>query len=275
MTSEGVDYIFADGGMTEHERLVAQGALADPLTRRVLTEAGLAPGMRVLDLGCGAGNVAMVAADLVGPSGSVVGVDRDVDALAHARRFVAQAGIDNIEFREGDAQTLDGVEPGFDAVIGRLILLYLPDPVEALRQAAARVRPGGIVCMHEGDMTYEWASPAGPQWRQVRTWFFDTIARTGGVDLRIGLSLFGLFRDAGLPAPRLRLETAVAGGNQAPVWIWTNAVGGLVPAMERLGVATRDDVDPPTLAGRLLAETVDHDGIVLCPPMIGAWSNVP
>ena len=275
MVSQGVEYILGNRGMAEHERLVAQGTLADPLSRGLLAEAGIARGMRVLDLGCGAGNMAMVAAELVGPDGSVVGIDRDPDALEHARKFVAQAGIDNIEFREGDARTLDGVEPGFDAVIGRLILMYLPDPVEALRRSADRVRPGGIICMHEGDMTYEWASPAGPLWRQVRTWCLDTLARADGVDPRLGLSLFRLFRAAGLPEPRLRLETTVAGGDQAPAWMWAKAVEGLLPVMERLGIATRDDVDPPTLQDRLLAEIVDHDGIVLCPPMFGAWSNVP
>ena len=275
MTSEGVEYIFGNRGMAEHERLVAQGSLADPLTRALLTEAGLVPGMRVLDLGCGAGNTALVAADLVGSDGSVVGIDRDVGALEHARKFVTRAGIDNIEFREGDVQRLDGVEPGFDAVIGRLILAHLPDPVEALRRSAARVRPGGIICMHEADLTYDWASPAGPLWQQVRTWCLDTLAKTGAVDPRMGMSLFGLFRSAGLPEPRLRLETTVAGGARAPAWMWAKTVEGLLPVMESLGIATRDDVDPRTLSDRLLAEIVDHDGIVLCPPMFGAWSNVP
>ena len=69
-----MDYPFANRA-AEDERLVAQGALFDPLTRRLLQQAGIASGMRVLDLGSGAGNVARLAAELVGPAGAVVGVE--------------------------------------------------------------------------------------------------------------------------------------------------------------------------------------------------------
>ena len=72
------------------------GRLFDPLTRRLLRQAGLAPGMRVLDLGSGAGNVARLARELVGPDGSVVGVERDPAAAALARQRTDEA---NIEFR--------------------------------------------------------------------------------------------------------------------------------------------------------------------------------
>src|SRR6187549_1252068 len=114
-----MDYPFANRA-AEDERLVAQGALFDPLTRRLLQQAGLAPGMRVLDLGSGAGNVARLVAELVGPGGAVVGIERDSAAVELARRRTDAA---NIEFRVGDAQTLEGVEGGFDAVVGRLVLM--------------------------------------------------------------------------------------------------------------------------------------------------------
>jgi SAM-dependent methyltransferase len=79
--------------------------------------------MRVLDLGSGAGDVARLAAKLVGPGGSVVGIERDPAAVTLARR---RTGTANVEFRVGDAQTLEDVEDGFDAVVGRLILMYMP-----------------------------------------------------------------------------------------------------------------------------------------------------
>src|SRR5262245_23606569 len=148
-------YPFMDRA-AEDERLVAQGRIFDPITRALFLRAGLAPGMRVLDLGSGAGNVARLAAELVGPDGAVVGVERDPAAVELARRRTDAA---NVEFRLGDVQTLDGVEGGFDAVVGRLVLMYLPDPVAALRRAASLVRPGGVVCMHEADLQYLPASP--------------------------------------------------------------------------------------------------------------------
>ena len=84
--------------------------------------------MRVLELGSGAGDVAMLAARLVGREGEVVGVERDPEAVASAAARVAQTGLSDVRFIQGDAQTLDGVADGFDAAVGRLILMYLPDP---------------------------------------------------------------------------------------------------------------------------------------------------
>jgi SAM-dependent methyltransferase len=262
-------YPFADR-VAEHQRLIAQGPLFDPLTRRLFQAAGLAPGMRVLDLGSGAGNVARLAADLVGPDGAVVGVDADPAAVELARQHT-EAG--NVEFRVADAQTLDGMEGGFDAVTGRLILLYLPDPAAALRQAAARVRPGGLVCMHEADLAYLWASPQPALWSQVRAWFLDALEKAGA-EARMGPKLHSLFRAAGLSPSRLLMETYAEGGPDAPAWGWANVVAGVAPLMEKLGVATRAELDLETLADRLLAETVSVDGCVICPPMTGAWSTV-
>jgi ubiquinone/menaquinone biosynthesis C-methylase UbiE len=81
---------------------------------------------------------------------------------------VAQAGLSNVRLIQGDAQTLEGIADGFDAAVGRLILMYLPDPATALRRAAGLVRPGGIVCFHEGDLSYDWAAPMTPLWTQMR-----------------------------------------------------------------------------------------------------------
>jgi ubiquinone/menaquinone biosynthesis C-methylase UbiE len=265
-----MSYPFADRA-TEDERLVAQGALFDTITGRLLEQAGLEPGMRVLDLGSGAGNVASLVAGLVGPRGSVVGIERDPAAVELARRRVNAA---NVEFRVGDVQTLEGVEDGFDAVVGRLVLMYVPDPVAALRRAAARVRPGGLACMHEADLEYLWASPQTPLWTQVRAWFLEALEKAG-IERRMGPSLYTAFRAAGLPEPRLMVEAFADGGPGAPAWGWANLLSVAVPLMERLGVATRAEVDPATLADRLLGETLGCDGCVIGPPMTGAWVRLP
>ena len=147
------------------------------MTERVFREAGLETGMRVLDLGSGAGDVAILAARLVGREGEVIGVERDPEAVAWATDRVAQVGLSNVRFIEGDAQTLDGISDGFDAAVGRLVLMYLPDPAAALRRAAALVQPGGLVCFHECDMTYDWAAPMTALWTQIRGWFMATLER--------------------------------------------------------------------------------------------------
>lgn len=262
-------YPFSDR-VAEDERLVAQGAVFDPLTRRLFTEAGLAPGMRVLEIGSGAGNVARLAAEFVGPGGRVVGIERDPAAVELARR---RTEAPNVEFRIGDAQALDDVEDGFDAVIGRLVLMYLPDPVAAIRRAASRVRPGGLACFHECDWDYLWAFPQTPLWTQVRGWSIETVEKAG-VKRRMGPGLFGAFRAAGLPDPSLLMETFIGGGPDAPAWAWANVVAGIGPLMEKLGLCTQAELDPPSLAGRLLAETLAADGCVIGPPMTGAWARL-
>jgi SAM-dependent methyltransferase len=265
------DYVFTDRS-EEQRRLQSQAEIFDPLTERVFRAAGLEPGMRVLDLGSGAGDVAMLAARLAGPDGQVLGVERDRDAVSGARARLQEAGVTNVNFVEGDVQTLDGLEAGFDAVVGRLVLMYLPDPVTALRRAAELLRPGGLICLQEGDMTYDWAQPMTPLWVQVRSWFLQTLEQVK-VAPRMGLSLHADFVAAGLPAPELRLECAVMGGTEPPAWAWAQVVRGVLPFMEQLGIAGAADVQPGTLAQRLQHDVVASDGVVIGPPLIGAWAR--
>src|SRR5215471_20485532 len=78
---------------SEHERLIRQAALIAPITERFFCEAGIGPGQRVLDLGSGMGDVAMLVARLVGSSGEVFGVERDANSVERAKARVAAAGL--------------------------------------------------------------------------------------------------------------------------------------------------------------------------------------
>ena len=90
----------------------------------------------------------------------------------------------------------------------------------------------------------------------------------------MGLSLHASFVAGGLPAPELRLECAVGGGAAAAAWGWANVVRGMLPLMERLEVTTTADVQPDTLAERLLRDVLAADGIVIGPPLVGAWARM-
>ncbi len=104
----------------EHERLIRQAARLTPLTERLFREAGIGAGQRVLDLGSGVGDVAMLAARLVGPSGEVVGIERDPRSIARARARVAEAGLRNVSFIESDVSQIPDCK-FFDAAVGRFI----------------------------------------------------------------------------------------------------------------------------------------------------------
>src|SRR6516164_5803403 len=112
----------------EHERLIRQAARLAPLTERLFREAGIGPGQRVLDLGSGVGDVAMLVARLVGSTGEVVGVERDSRSIVRARARASAAGLTNVSFTERDVSEVRSSKP-FDAAVGRFILQWVPDPL--------------------------------------------------------------------------------------------------------------------------------------------------
>jgi tRNA A58 N-methylase Trm61 len=114
----GVPYVLGDTG-AEHARLIRQAAIFEPFTERLLRDAGIGPGQRVLDIGSGVGDVALLAARLVGPTGRIVGVDRDGSALAKARARVTAAGIEHAHFIECDVADVHA-DTYFDAVVGNV-----------------------------------------------------------------------------------------------------------------------------------------------------------
>ena len=135
----------------ELERLELQApAIALP-TVALLRAAGIGEGMRVLDLGCGLGHVSLLLAELVGPGGAVVGIDRDPRMLENAERRRAAAGVGHVRYVEGDARTFRDAEP-FDAVVERLVLFHLPDAVDVVRHHVEALRPGGIFAAIDFDV---------------------------------------------------------------------------------------------------------------------------
>jgi ubiquinone/menaquinone biosynthesis C-methylase UbiE len=258
----------------ELERLGKQARLIDPITRRFFQGAGIAPGMRVLDVGSGAGDVAFLAAELVGEGGEVVGTDRSTAALAKARQRATGRSLSNVVFREGDPGELRFERP-FDGVVGRYVLMFQPDPAAMVRRLAARLRPGGVVVFHEPDWDGVRSVPLAPIYQRCSEWIVETLRRSGHA-IRMGKQLHSTFVAAGLPAPTMRLDALIAGGanNADPLHLLADIIGTLLPEMERLGVATADEVGCETLAERMIEEAVAGDCVLVGRYEIGAWSRV-
>jgi ubiquinone/menaquinone biosynthesis C-methylase UbiE len=137
------DQTYALGHTPEaFQRLLVQGQLFNPFTRRLLEEAGLGTGMQVLDVGCGPGDVSWLAAELVGEQGSVIGVDTNASVLLLAQARAQAAGLRHVSFLVGNIDAL-ALTQQFDAIVGRLILMYMPHPAAVLRQLSTHLRPGG------------------------------------------------------------------------------------------------------------------------------------
>jgi len=188
----------------ELERLKAQARLIDPITQRFFRAAGIVPGMRVLDVGTGAGDVAFLSADLVGEAGEVVGVDRVPAALEEARARATARTLRNVVFCEGDPAEIAFERP-FDAVIGRYVLQFQEHPASMLRSLSRHVRPGGLIVFHEIDWAGLASFPPAPIYEQCCHWGLQTL-RLHGTETRMGSKLHATFVEAGLEAPSMRLE---------------------------------------------------------------------
>ncbi len=265
-------------GHSSHElaRLSAQARLYAPFMLSFFRAAGIEAGMRVLDVGCGGGDVSLLVSSVVGPTGLVVGIDPSAAAIETASRRAGELGISNMRFLVGDA-TIATAEFApfrpFDAAVGRSVLEFVPDPVALLSNVAAQVRHGGVIAFQEADWSGCRARPQLPSFGRCVEWGITTLERSGA-DPYIGLKLFSAYTAAGLPHPALSLHAAVGAGENHPLYAHiAGFMRTLLPTLEALGVATGEDVDVETLERRLNEEAVSTEATLVWVSLIGAFSR--
>jgi SAM-dependent methyltransferase len=256
----------------ELERLNRQGRVLAPATRTILEAAGVRAGMRVLDLGSGVGDMAFAAADLVGPSGEVVGIDRSSEPVAKANLRARQHGPANVRFLVGDIH--DPAPDGpYDVIVGRLVLMYVPDPAAVIRTQATLLRPGGAVVPIEFDLYSGRSIPSTPLVSQALGWVSETFKRTG-INPALGPRLWTIQEEAGLkPVGMIGVQPHFGPDDPDGPAILAGIVRTLVPLMERSGVATVADVGPDTLEQRLSHELVASASVFAHPILMSAWAT--
>jgi SAM-dependent methyltransferase len=254
-----------------------QAQLYDRITRRFLADAGLAPGMTVLDVGSGMGDVAFAAADLVGPTGRVVGVDVNPAILELATARARDQQRANVHFVVGDCRT--AVLPDdFDAAIGRMVLMYTGDVTATLQEIVARVKPGGVVAFAEGDFSsvlgYMRAGPDGVN-RAMWEWGVQAFA-CAGIPTAMAGPLHRAFLAAGLGPPEMALQAPLDGTGDGAGCEWAAAsLRSVVPVLEQHGIVTAETLNCDSLATRCRTEVAETGIPFMLIPLVTAWAHKP
>jgi SAM-dependent methyltransferase len=235
----GIDSYVMGSNPHETARLQKQAALYEPSTRHLFRQAGLRPGMRVLELGSGAGDVAMLAAELVGPSGQVVGVDRDPAVLQTARERAQARGLTQVTFVESALEELT-VEGAFDAIVGRLVLIYVADPSALLRRLVTRLRGPSIVAFQDLDWGIGPVCTVRSPLLEKLWYWVPEMFRRAGLNPRAGMSLRETFIHAGLPNPSMHIDAPTGGGDDfAGLTTWRAVCAATCPPSCALALQRR------------------------------------
>ncbi len=191
------DHYLLGRGEAEEARLKRQIADLAPDSDAQIERIGIKPGERVLDIGCGPGGVLHLLGKRVGPTGSVLGIERSSHFVSLARRFVADHALPQVEIREGDAYDTGLPRASFDGAHMRLVLVNVPEPERIVREMVSLVRPGGWVASFEADFVAHICDPPLPAWtRLVDAYIAYSAAQ--GIDLFVGRRTHRLFRAAGV-----------------------------------------------------------------------------
>lgn len=255
----------------EHERLIRQGHIFAPFTERLFRDAGIETGQRVLDVGSGVGDVALLAARLVGPSGEVIGVERDPSTVATASSRASAAGLANVRFMQGEVGSVTIAEP-FDAIVGRLIIEFVPDADAVMRSLTSLLRPGGVVAFQDACWGTWLDLNKGLPLRGKCVSLIHEAFASSGAHMDMERILFRAIHEAGLPTPAMRIEVPI-GDDPNIVRYAHDLFSTLLPRMREHGLSLTEIGDLETLDSRLEAERLAAQTFASTQALVSAWSR--
>ena len=255
------------GGREGYNRLLLLARASWPDTAALLGRAGVRPGMKCVDLGCGGGEVTFEIARLVEPGGSVTGVDLDEVKLELARKAAEERRVSNVEFVARNVNDWD--EPDtYDVVYSRFLLQHLHEPVALLRRMWSAVRTAGLVIVEDADFDGWCCHPPNEGFDFFVHSYAEVIRRRGG-DHATGRKLYSYFLEAEIPTPQVTLVQSVliSGEGKELAWSTLDATGEAIVAE---GVAT--SVELAVALASLRRFTDDPTTLIARPRVFQLWS---
>lgn len=258
------------GGKWGYDRLLLISRDRWPDTAALFNRAGLGPGMKCVDLGCGGGEVTLEMARLVSPSGSVVGIDLDSVKLDLANRSAQDRGIANVVFRQGYVDSWN--EPNtYDACYSRFLLQHLKRPWEALRRLWGSLRPGGLLMVEDMDAEGWFSDPVNAGVDFLRERYIQLLERRG-TDPRIGRRLFRRSVELGIPDPQVTLVSPIHTQDDRKI-IPLTTLEASSEAMIAEGIATQEEVD--SAHASLKGLVTDPNSLVAGPRVFQLFARKP
>ena len=261
-------YILATGGK-DTQRLRLLHDVYGPGTEALLRRAGLRPGLRVVEVGCGSGNTACWVSEQVAPGGSVVAIDVSPEQIEQARLQAASRNLRNIDFQVADAYAPRLPEGTFDLAYCRLMLMHLTRPADALAAMRALVRPGGVLVCEEMDLGCWVCDPPA----EAMTRFFALNTALGerrGENYSLGGILHRLFRDAGFTRPEVGANFTLALRGERKRLLGMTFVE-FAPELVQEGLASQDEVE--RVAAALMALADDEATLFGFPLVVQVWAE--
>lgn len=259
------------GGEAGRERLRLLSRILRPQTLRLFAEAGLAPGMTCLDVGCGGGDASVEMARIVGPQGRVLGTDLDGQQLEIARCEVAALGFGNITFEHRDALASVDSQANYDFVFARMLLCHVAEPETLLENMIGYARAGGMIVVEDIDFRGHFTSPACSELDEYVSVMYRIMHRRGG-NPDLGADLPPMLKAHGLVDIGMRVAQVAAMTGESKL-IHAVTMEAVADVAIRDGLTNEEDVERIASALRRFAER--DDTVMSLPRYIQSWGRKP
>ena len=257
------------GGEEGRARLLVLSRIMRPTTLSLLNQAGLRPGMKCLEIGCGSGDVAFDLARMVGPDGRVVATDIDEIKLQLARQAAEQDRLTNLEFRLADIVE-DELE-NFDFVHARFVLTHLANPQKALEKVRQAIRPGGVLAVEDVDFRGHFCHPESAAFSRYVELYTKT-AQQRGADPNIGPRLPGLLTKSGFQTVQIKVVQLAAMSDESKLMA-PLTMENIAESVLAEGLASPAEVDQ--LVHELYEFARDPDTVISGPRVVQTWGYCP